>query len=45
MPINVNEPHNVQTNYSDGILIVSIPTNSYIEPVILKYKKTKSKNI
>ena len=45
LPINVNEPHKVETNYADGVLIVSIPTNSYIEPVVLKYKKSRSKNI
>jgi len=45
LPINVNEPHKVETNYTDGVLIVSIPTNSYIEPVVLKYKKSRSKNI
>ena len=45
LPVNVNEPHKVETNYIDGILVVSIPTNSYIEPVVLKYKKSRSKNI
>lgn len=45
LPINVNEPHKVETNYTDGVLSVLIPTTQYIEPVILKYKKSRSKNI
>ena len=45
LPINVNEPHKVETNYTDGVLSILIPTTQYIEPVILKYKKSRSKNI
>jgi len=45
LPVNVNEPHKVETNYTDGVLAVYIPMNSYIEPVVLKYKKSRSKNI
>jgi len=45
LPLNVNEPHKVETNYIDGVLIVSIPTMQYIEPIVVKYKKSRSKNI
>lgn len=45
LPLNVNEPHKVETNYIDGVLIVSIPTMQYIEPIVVKYKKSRTKNI
>lgn len=43
LPINVNEPRKVETQYIDGVLIVSIPTTEYIEPIIVKHKRSRSK--
>ena len=45
LPINVNDPHRVETQYLDGVLVVCIPTTDYIEPVVIKHKKSRSKNI